>query len=304
MKEMTELCKLQENIVGQITEERNREMAESIAVKRVEAEAAEKRYQKEMKSLEAIGLNITNLDALDREQSAESELELKTMRAQMESMSESPSAGASQIEVEGSFLPEGAYMLRPTWTGFFSDKDVQDQLTGGSAIEAQAIVTGEGCKNYWNWARGGGWGCTGGVGSNQQWAEWGFWFKPPTSKFYSVIPYFQFRGFYIVKADDKWYNCKKAEVLVSAWTNVHQYNWKGSNHVDVLHVRDDNINVNKRFDADRNTYNSYLLGGGDWAFIRCTIGLYVRAQGSGSYAENNFSTGTANKLCVPYVNVH
>jgi hypothetical protein len=305
MKEMTQLCKLQEEITCQITEERNREMAESIAAKRAEAEAAEKEYHKEIKSLEAMGLNVSNLDALDRERCAEADEELEVIKAQMEALSQEPSPVAAEVDVEGSFLPEGACMLTPSWTALFSDQDIQDQLTGGSAIEAQATVSaGGGCKNYWNWAKGGGWGCTGGVGSNQQWAEWGFWYKPPTSRFYSIRPYFQYRGFYIVRANDKWYNCKKAQVLVSAWTNVHQYNWKGWNHVNVLNVRDDNINVNRRFDTNRYTYNSYLLGAGDWAFIRCTIGLYVRAQGSGSYAENNFSTGAANKLCVPHVHVY
>ncbi len=303
MKEMTELFKLQEKITSQITEERNKEMAESIAAKRAEVAAAEKQYQNERKTLESLGLNISNLDALDLDLCAEADKELEEVKSQMEAYSQGPSPVTTELDVDGSFLPEGAYMLRPSWTALFSDDDVQDKLTGGSEIESQAIVSGGGCKNYRNWARGGGWGCTGGVGSNQLWAEWGFWFKPRTSRFYSVRPHFQFRGYYIVRANDKWYNCKKAQVRISAWTNVHQYNWKGWNHVNVLDVRDDNINVNRRFDTDRNTYSSYLLGAGDWAYIRCVIGLYVRAQGSGSYAENNFYTGHANKICVPYVHI-
>ena len=59
--------------------------------------------------------------------------------------------------------------------------------------------------------------------------------------------------------------------------------------------------MNKREDIDRFTYNSYLLGGGDWTYIRCTIGLWAYARGGGSYAKNDFSTGSANYLCVPYV---
>ena len=34
------------------------------------------------------------------------------------------------------------------------------------------------------------------------------------------------------------------------------------------------------------------------------IGLYVRAQGGGSYAKNDFSTGAANYLSVPLCYVY
>jgi len=101
MNELTQLCKLQEDIVGRITEERNREMAESIAEKRATAQAAEKQYQKEVKTLEAMGLNVANLEALDREQCTDAEEELTVVRSQMEAMSQAPDPAASQLDLEG-----------------------------------------------------------------------------------------------------------------------------------------------------------------------------------------------------------
>ena len=306
MKVINELSKLHEEITSQITEENNREMAESISAKRAEAEAAEKSYQDELKSFEALGLNVANLEALDRERSAVADKELLDIEAQMDDLSQmsSCSCPGSELDVDGSFLPPDTLKLTPSWAATFSDDDVQDRLTDASAIEAQLKVGGGCCKNYYNWAKGGGWGCTGGVGKINSYAECGFWFRPPTSRFYSIRPLFIFHGYYIVRANDKWYNCKFARVVVSAQTNCYQYNWKGWNSVDVLNVGGGNINVNRRFDDSRYTYNSYLLGGGDWAYVRARIKLYAYAKGSGSYAKNDYSTGAANYLCVPYVLVY
>jgi hypothetical protein len=298
------LKELQQSLIDEITAERNSEMAQSMAAKRSANSMAVGFCSQDTKALEAAGLNVPALEALELENEAKAEAELKDIRSQMEASVPSQSMLGDTTSIDSALLPSGAMALTSNWSGHFSDSDPQDALTGGSDINAQAIIgAGGGCKNSWNWARGGGWGCSGGVGSNQQWADWTFWFRPESSRFYTIRPHFQFRGFYIVRANDKWYNCKGARVLVSAWTNVYQYNWKGWNHVNVLDVSDDNINVNRRLDTDRHTNNSYLLGGGDWAAIRCTIGLYVRAKGSGSYAENNFSVGN-NRICVPHVHVN
>ena len=197
-------------------------------------------------------------------------------------------------------LPEGAQALRPSWVGAFSTHDDNDKLVASSAIKSQDILTGGGCKAYWNSASGGGWGCLGsGVGEIQTWVDFGFWFLPAQNRFYSVMPHFLFRGFYIVQADDGFWDCKNANTRLSVWTNCYQYNWKGWNHVDVLNVGGDNINVNDRFDVDRYPYSAFLLGANDWVWIQCTIGLYARAQGGGSYTKNDFASGNANYLCVP-----
>jgi len=167
-------------------------------------------------------------------------------------------------------------------------------------VSSQAVVGGGSCKNSWNWAKGSGYGCTGGVGSNTQIVTWGFWFRPTQSRFYSVKPKFVFNGYYIAKANDKWYNCKNTKVQVSMRTRVYQYNWKSLSSVDILNISSQNININKRLDDSRFTNYNALLGKNDWAYIQCSVKLYVRAQGSGSYAKNDFSVG-ANKVCVPYV---
>ncbi len=305
MENKNNLTELHNYITNQIIEERTREMAEAIAQKRTEAKVAEESYQEDIKAMEAAGIKVANLEALDVEHGANADVELKVIEDKMIELSQEPSEATIGLDVEKAFLPQDALVLSPAWVADFSDDDAQDKLTGASSITPQTLLSGGGCKDKYVWAKGGGSGIAGtGVGKIQSWVDFGFWFKPSASRFYSIRPHFRFRGFYIVKANDTLYNSKFARVKVSAWTNVYQYNWKGWNHIDVLNVGDNNINRGKRFDAERNMHTSYLLGGGDWAYIRCTIGLYAYARGGGSYAKLDFATGAANYLCVPYCYVY
>lgn len=301
---MNQLNELHKKVTEEIIASRTQEVEKLRYARRDAAKMAEQRAQKGLKTLGEVGIDVAKLEAINRDRTLEGQQRYKALEAQMEELSQQPAA-VTTLEVERAFVPEGVQVLSPSWVAAFSTQDDQDELAGASLIEAQDLLTGGGCKDYYNWASGGGWGCLGsGVGEIQSWIDFGFWFRPAVSKFYAVNPLFRFRGFYIVQADDGFWDCKSARVRVSAWTNVYQYNWKGWNHVDVLDVSDDNINVNNRFDTDRYTYNSYLLGGGDWAWIQCTIGLYARAQGGGSYAKNDFATGDANYLCVPQCYVY
>jgi len=303
MKLTNELSRMHEEMIQHITEENNQEMAISIAEKSAAAKAAEALLS-DRSAMEALGVNVTKLDALDREEAEISKGELEASIAKMDALSQEPLMIDDGFDIESALLPPDTFRLEPNWSGVFTDNDQQDGLIDASSITTQAIVTGTGCKNLWNQARGGGWGCTGGVGSITSYANFGFWFKPPTTKFYSVQPLFKLRGYYIAKANDGPFTCKYTKVVISLQTDCYQFNWKGRNSIDVLNVNSQNINESKRFDINRHTYNSYLLAGGDWAFIRARIKLHARAQGRGSFAKNDFSTGSANYLCVPHVHVH
>ena len=295
-----QLCELQEFMANKIIDERRTEAAQSIAQKQTEAAIAEKTFSEDIMAMEAAGIKFSTLEALDAKAAAQADIEFQDIETRMTALSEEQPVFEG-LDVDKTFLPENAVILTPSWVASFSDDDAQDKLTAASVITPQATLSGGACKNKWVSATGGGSGIAGtGVGRIQAWVDFGFWFRPAVNRFYSIRPLFRLRGYYIVKANDKWYNSKFARVTVSTWVNVHQYNWKGWNNVDILNVGDDNININRRFDDDRYMYTSYLLGGGDWAYIRCTIGLYAYARGSGSHAKLDFSTGSANHLCVPH----
>lgn len=154
------------------------------------------------------------------------------------------------------------------------------------------------CQKKYVWARGGGWGCTGGRASIGRSVDWWYAFRPRTTKFYAIQPRVTYNGFYIVKANDKWYNCKYAKATIDIKVNVHQYNWKGESKWNVLNVADGNISVNRRFDTTRRVNYSALLGRNDLVWVRVRTSLYAYAKGSGSYAELNFNAGS-NRMCGP-----
>lgn len=299
MKISNELIRMHEEITRGITEENHQEMAVSIAEKSAAARAAEA-MPCDRSELEAMGVNIAKLDALEQEQSEISNGELEATIANMDELSQLPVELDGGLDVSSALLPPDTFKLEPSWSAVFSDEDQQDSLISAQSTRSRNSL---GCRNLWNSAKGGGGGCIGGVGSISSHAEFGFWFRPAVTKFYSIRPLFRFRGYYIVKANDKWYNCKHAKSMITVETNCYQYNWKGWNSVNVLNERGGNINRNRRFDIDRHTNNTYLLAGGDWAFIRARIKLHARAQGGGSYVKNDFSTGAANYLCVPHIHV-
>jgi hypothetical protein len=302
-----------DDLVAEITEEREEELS---ALQEDQEEAANRRAKRDPReSLHRAGIDVDDLEDLETQRAREQREEIADIEQRMEEQSrEAETAG---LNVDASFLPEGAQTLTPVWVAGFSNDDRDEEYRSmvemdedsstisATTLQAQTVLSGGACKDYYNWASGGGWGCTDGVGRNQSWVEFGFWYKPEVSRFYSIVPHYRYRGFYIVKADDEWYNCKNARVRVSQWVNVHQYgNWKGWTDETVNNVGGGDIDVNKRYDDDKHMYSSYLLGGGDWAFVRCVIGLYARAQGGGSYAKNDFSTGSANYLCVPHCHVY
>lgn len=303
MKDLNPLQDLHETITQQIIEERNREMAELVAEKRRIAQSAQGRYQAGIKAVGAMGIQTSNIDALNLELSASVDEELLSIEKQMEEQSQQafPVAG---LDVDRALLPDGAKMLTPSWVAAFSDDDVEDKLTDSSLVAPQSLLS-SGCdRNYFNRAKGNGSGLFGtGDGKIQSWVDFGFWFKPEANRFYNIRPQFRLRGYIIVTSDNGVFTSKRADVLAIAKTNVYQYSWKGWNDVILFDVGGGNINVSRRMDMDRHTDNIYLLGANDWAYIRCTIGLYAYARGSGSHAKNDFSSGAANYLCVPHCHV-
>jgi len=166
----------------------------------------------------------------------------------------------------------------------------------GDVQPTSAVPYNPHTANPWCWARGGGWWSSASISI---YSTFWFYFYPAANRYYSVLPQVRYRGFYILRADDKWWNSKYARVVTDVRVRAYQYNWKPETVYPVLNHGDDNISVNPRFDADRTFYYSFLAGAGDLAWIRVNVRIYAYARGSGSYAEMNFADGVANWLQVP-----
>jgi hypothetical protein len=155
-----------------------------------------------------------------------------------------------------------------------------------------------------DWASGSGSGIFGtGAGSFTVYLDWWFTFRADASAYYNHTIYVPFNGFYIVRADDGFWDSKEAKVRIDLSARGYQYNWKAGSSTNVLDISSQNINVNDRFDGWRTAYYADLLGGGDSAYLLVSASFYVYARGGGSYAELNFSAGDANYIGVPWVYV-
>jgi hypothetical protein len=132
--------------------------------------------------------------------------------------------------------------------------------------------------------------------------EWWFSYIAPTNRNYSHTIYVPYHGFYIIYADDGFWDSKEARARIDMSAVGYQYNYKATATTNVFDMGAQNINVNDRIDGWRTMYYSDLLGA-DRAYLRVSSLFYVYARGGGSTAQLNFADGNANYMGVPWVYV-
>lgn len=286
----------------------NRTLEELIAARDQEIAALQKRQADELKDLEerghkqldmlATGMGADNAQLLNymKDMSVQAadavDAEMKAIKAKLSAIDPVEVANKTQ-PLDLGIAPLAATALSPYYGKVY-----------GSDGSVYWEGNNPGNLNISDWASGSGSGIGGsGAGSFTAYIDWWFFFRPDANRFYAFDCYVPYHGFYIVRADDAWYNSKEAKVRIDLNTVAYQYNYKPDANTNVLDIHNDNINVNDRFDGWRHAYYSTLLGGGDYAYLRVTSSYYVYARGGGSYAELNFSEGAANYMGVPIVYV-
>jgi hypothetical protein len=157
--------------------------------------------------------------------------------------------------------------------------------------------------DLYDYANGGGNGWFGsGAGAFTIYMDWWFSFIAPENRFYDYNIWVPFHGFYILYADDGFWDSKESHARIDITSAGYQYNWKAQSTSNVFDMDSQNINVNDRFDGWRTTYYSDLLGA-DRAYLRVSAAFYVYARGGGSTAQLNFADGNANYIGIPWVYV-
>jgi len=124
-----------------------------------------------------------------------------------------------------------------------------------------------------------------------------FAFTPATTATYEMTAVFAFHGFYILRSDDSWYNCRNAKVKLTVSMNAHQYVDIGAKTFPALIDRNED-NVEEVTTYDRTHFFDYttVLKAGDPAIVTVKGALDASAHGGGAYAELNFQAGTANYI--------
>ncbi len=130
-----------------------------------------------------------------------------------------------------------------------------------------------------------------------------FGFVPATTATYEMTAVLAFHGFYVLRCDDSWWNCRDSEVTLTVQMNVHQYTDSGWHDFPVLHVEKDNADEITSY--DRTHFFDYTAGlrAGDPVVITVKGVVRASAHGGGAYAELNFADGTANYIQPLFLSV-
>ncbi|MEP7229324.1 MAG: hypothetical protein ABI691_03680 [Ginsengibacter sp.] len=143
----------------------------------------------------------------------------------------------------------------------------------------------------------GGWTCWQAYGSAPPpTANIWFNFVPDRTGKWDFSAIVAFDGFYVLRSDDSWYNCRNAWVKLKATARVHQYSWQGKKNYTLLSEEESNADYTRLFNSTEWMDTSGVLQAGDITWILVTITLEAMSSGSGTYAELNFQSGTANHI--------
>jgi phage-related protein len=239
---------------------------------------------------------VTALDKLN----ATHDEAAKATGSRVEQLTEDLSTMTVSPEFETAVHPglAGGHLVAPSSVGWFTP--YYGTLHGSNgAVYWQGYNPGN--IDLSDSASGAGSGLFGsGAGSFTVYMDWWFSYLAPQNRFYGHTIYVPFHGFYIVIADDGFWDSKEAHARIDLSAVGYQYNYKSTGNTNEIDVGGQNLNVNDRLDGWRTMYYADLLGM-DRAYLRVTASFYVYARGGGSTAQLDFSSGNANYMGVPWV---
>ena len=130
-----------------------------------------------------------------------------------------------------------------------------------------------------------------------------FTFIPSVTATYEMTAVFALHGFYILRCDDSWWNCRNAGVQLKVQMNVNQYAMAGWHDFPIIDESKDN--VDEIVSYDRTHFFDYTTGlrAGDPVVVVVKGIVKATAHGGGAYAELNFADGTANYIEPLFVSV-
>lgn len=122
-------------------------------------------------------------------------------------------------------------------------------------------------------------------------------FVPTETGTHQISPSIDFHGFYTVKADDKFWNSKSAEVRLNVEVGAEQYGrWQSWESTRVLRERKTNGTRSERLDETKSFTSKAELAKGDGVVVLVRISMTAAADGNGSFAEIDFAAGSANYI--------
>jgi hypothetical protein len=130
-----------------------------------------------------------------------------------------------------------------------------------------------------------------------------FGFVPGTTATYEMTAVLAFHGFYVLRCDDSWWNCRDSEVRLTVQMDAHQYTSNGWQNWTLLDVEKDNVDEVESYERTHFLDYTAALRAGDPVVVTVKGQVYASAHGGGAYAELNFADGTANYIQPLFLSV-
>lgn len=265
--------------------------------------------------LKAVG---TNLKGLDTELEKDARVQTKELKAFLDEFRPKAAgrrgmqaADAKYAAIRSATLSEGGHMVLPpiASTLFAADRAALQGtlgLTGDGAINSGWVFPDEPGRIRIKDSGHVGTACFEAYASPPA-PEFSvhFGFVPASTANYEMTAVFAFHGFYILRSDDSWYNCRHAFAKLKVRMNVHQYvdiGWK--NFPALIDRSEQNVESVTHYDRTQFLDYTTVLKGGDPVVITVNGSLDALGVGGGTYAELNFEAGTANYIEPLLVSVH
>jgi hypothetical protein len=255
-----------------------------------------RREQRTFETLRAAGLDLDALSSFDRESEEELQEFLSSIRPDLLGRAPSRSVQASKRILHGTPLQRrvttpvyGATLLAPHRANL--------ERNEGESGNPWVLPNDPTELRIEDSSTGSGWGCWAEASPPPPEADMWYTFTPDQTGQWFLWVFTDLHGFYILRADDSWYNCKSASVEIVAGMDVEQYDtWHGPLEASQLKLSDDNISTYQLF--DRTPWLQYVtpLRAGDPVWVRAWITVDAFAAGGGSYAEANFAAGSGNYI--------
>ena len=281
-----------------------------------DAKVQEQRGKQRRAFMQAIGTDLKKLDAAvktdDESQEAALASFLKNARGKIANRrSESAAEAARAAAVRSAVLGQAGHLVLPAFasTVFAPDKSLLEGVTGLTDWTNGAINSGwvfpddpsqihiKDTRHYPNAL------CWDNRQDPPPEFAVHFTFVPATTATYEMTAILAFHGFYVLRCDDSWWNCRDASVKLDVQMNVHQYTDDGWKDFPLLYV--ENQNVEETVSYDRTHFLDYTVGlrAGDPVVVTVKGTVLASAHGGCAYAELNFEAGTANYIQPLFLSV-
>ena len=123
-----------------------------------------------------------------------------------------------------------------------------------------------------------------------------FTFTPASTGNFEMTAVMAFHGFYMLRCNDSWWNCRNAGVRLKLQLQVHQYIDKPAKDFPIFDIENDNVDEIKNYDRTHFIYDTASLRAGDPVIVTVKGVVEAYAHGGGAYSELNFSDGTSNYI--------